>query len=136
MAPDGDEPYARLDNDDPDLEHDMHSEHLPHANDVHTGYGGASGLASRYGGGGGGHADSAIDSDLSGSYVAGGSGYPPRKPTPLFDSSRFSPRPDETAYDGGYNSRIASPALHQSRTHGRSPYDENAARFPAANYGA
>jgi hypothetical protein len=130
MAPDGDEPYARLDNEDPD--HDVHGEHLPHVNDHNTGYGGAASMNSRYGAG-----ESALDSDLSGGYGGGGAGsYPSRNPTPLFDSSRYSPRPDETTYDGGYNSRISSPAIHQSRTQGDSPYDDNVARFPAANYGA
>jgi hypothetical protein len=165
MAPDGDEPYARVDAEDP--EHHGgggfgsglgggggRAGTLAHPNDddymnSNTGYGGISGGAvfgsgsvnSRFGAG-----DSALDSDFAGgngggygaglSSSAGAGAYPSsRGPTPLFDNSRFSPRPDESGYD--YDMRTASPAVHHQPHNslgGDAPYDDGPARFPAGNY--
>ena len=126
-APHDEEPYARINNMDPDYEHNDHSDHLDYRSD--TGYGGASALSTSYLGAGGGSVvgGSNVDSSYMG---AGSTSYGGGSTVNPFDDDHHGLRPaaSDISLGTSAHSGYAPPTVHDAYD------DDRPVRFPDANY--
>lgn len=133
-APHDEEPYARINNMDPDYDHNDHNDHSDYRSD--TGYGGASAVGSSYMGAGGSSVvgGSNVDSSYLGagntSYGGGSTAYGGASTVNPFEEDHHGLRPaaSDLSLGTSAHSGYAPPTVHDAYD------DDRPVRFPDANY--